>query len=112
MSILIDGIEMPKDEELLSINIYPNGKVAIDLDLNCRQIATATSVPLRQSDVSEAKHGKWIDAADTSGGEYYRCSECGTYIEKVYFANDYMANYCPNCGADMREIREDEQDKE
>lgn len=53
----------------------------------------------------EQRKGKWIDATDTSGGDYYRCSECGTYIEKMYFANDYMVNFCPNCGADMREER-------
>ncbi len=50
------------------------------------------------------RKGKWINAVDTSGGDYYRCSACGTYIEKVYFANDYMVNFCPNCGAKMEEV--------
>lgn len=58
------------------------------------------------ADVRESVHGKWVDALDTAGGEYYRCSECGSYIEKTYFANDYMVNFCPNCGADMRERSE------
>ena len=45
MSILIRGIEMPKYGELLCINIHPDGKVCIGLDLNCEQIATAVPVP-------------------------------------------------------------------
>ena len=53
MSILIKGMEMPREGELLCINIYPDGKVCIDLDLECSQIATAVPVP---------PHGRLIDA--------------------------------------------------
>lgn len=53
MGIYIKGMEMPKDGELLCINIYPDGKVCINLDLDCNQIATAVPVP---------PHGRLIDA--------------------------------------------------
>ena len=53
MSILIKGMEMPTNGELLCINIYPDGKVCIDLDLECKQIATAVELP---------PHGRLIDA--------------------------------------------------
>ena len=53
MSILIKGIEMPKDGEMLCVNIYPDGKVCINLDLECKRIATAVLVP---------PHGRLIDA--------------------------------------------------
>ena len=53
MSILIRGMEMPKEEELLCLRIYPNGKVSIDMDIACKQIATAVLVP---------PHGRLIDA--------------------------------------------------
>ena len=53
MSILIKGMEMPTNGELLCINIYPDGKVCISLDLNCKQIAAAVPVP---------PHGRLIDA--------------------------------------------------
>ena len=53
MSILIKGLDMPKDRDILYIDIYSNGKVAHDLDLECKQIATAISVP---------PHGRLIDA--------------------------------------------------
>ena len=53
MSILIKGIDMPKDGELLCIVVNPDGKVYIDLDLECKQVATAVPVP---------PHGRLIDA--------------------------------------------------
>lgn len=53
MSILIKGMQMPKADHLLCINIYPNGKVCINLDLECKQVATAAPV---------LPHGRLIDA--------------------------------------------------
>lgn len=53
MSILIQGMEMPHgDDEMLCINIYPDGNVTINLDPQCKRIATAISVP---------PHGDLID---------------------------------------------------
>lgn len=51
----------------------------------------------------ERKKGKW--ANDVIG--VLRCSECKTQAPWKY-GRDYIdyrwkANYCPNCGADMRE---------
>lgn len=47
--------------------------------------------------------GKWIkdSLCTTSGGTYAvrRCSLCDSYYHDVVFA----WNYCPHCGADMRE---------
>lgn len=53
MSILIKGLDMPKGDEMFCINIYPDGKVCIDMDLKCKRIATAVPVP---------PHGRLIDA--------------------------------------------------
>lgn len=47
--------------------------------------------------IEERKKGKWLD-------EYrygYKCSECGGYLEIE--CEDIEMNFCPNCGADMRE---------
>ena len=63
---------------------------------------------LPSADVVEVKHGKWAEAHDTSGHDYQRCTACGVYIEDIFFANDYSVNFCPQCGADMRERRETE----
>lgn len=53
MSILIRGIEMPTEGEMLCINIHPDGKVCFYTDLQCQKIATAVPVP---------PHGRLIDA--------------------------------------------------
>lgn len=50
MSILIKGMNMPTNT-CLALNIYPDGRVAMNLDANC---ATAISVP--------TPHGRLIDA--------------------------------------------------
>lgn len=60
MNILIKGMEMPKEGDLLCINIYPDGKVCINLDLDCKQVATAIPVP---------PHGDLIDRYDLKNKE-------------------------------------------
>lgn len=58
------------------------------------------------ADVAERKKGKWI-AYEDEDGEHYgdKCSECGEWYVMPYG----KTNFCPNCGADMREETEDEQ---
>lgn len=53
------------------------------------------------ADVVERKRGCWITAW-VHGDEYQHCTECGAYVEGIFFANDYDVNFCPSCGADMR----------
>lgn len=53
MGVYIKGMEMPKDGELLCINIHPDGKVCINLDLECEKVGEAVPVP---------EHGRLIDA--------------------------------------------------
>ena len=44
------------------------------------------------ADVAPVRHGRWREGAYAG----YRCSECRTTW-------DAPTNYCPNCGADMKE---------
>ena len=46
----------------------------------------------------QRKKGRWIDAQYP----YSKCSICGEELDTL----SYEANYCPNCGADMREGEE------
>ena len=46
------------------------------------------------ADVRPVVRGKWIPC----GGGKWTCSKCG------HFAFRVVCNYCPNCGADMREV--------
>ena len=43
--ILIRGLEMPREDDLLCLNIHPNGDVTINLDLKCIPIARAGELP-------------------------------------------------------------------
>lgn len=92
--IIINGLEMPKENKQLDIVIHPHGKVCYCLDLECEQIATATPV----------KHAHWIHEhlASTSGGSYavVRCSNCLSQYPMT------EENYCPHCGAKMDEVTE------
>ena len=48
-------------------------------------------------DAVEVVHGRWIDVALRYTQVKEKCSVCGGIV----YAHGY--NYCPNCGADMRE---------
>lgn len=50
------------------------------------------------ADVRPVVRGKWLDV---SGDQ--KCSVCGTSFPDLYPLYD-SASYCPNCGADMREV--------
>lgn len=54
-------------------------------------------LPSAEPDVPETNVGKWIKVGDNS----YMCSVCG----EVSYCN---GNFCPDCGADMRERRTDD----
>lgn len=45
-------------------------------------------------DAVEVVHGRWIRK-----GNEMKCSKC----KFIYYSNHDDFNYCPNCGADMRE---------
>lgn len=61
----------------------------------------------------DRKRGKWIIKYNP-GTEWYRitCSECGEDVTSTapcigFFPNAKVTwDYCPNCGADMREVNE------
>ena len=49
----------------------------------------------------EPKRGEWIDISEWYAPRQ-KCSICETVVV------GYGGNYCPNCGADMRERKESE----
>ena len=56
--IYIPNLEMPKQGELLVIEIWPDGKVSYHLDLKSIEIATAIPVP--DHDDNEVKHERHL----------------------------------------------------
>jgi rubrerythrin len=57
---------------------------------------------LKAANVQPVKHGKW---------EGYLCPECNENADYFISGNFYFdeePNFCPNCGADMRDKKENE----
>lgn len=55
------------------------------------------------ADVAPVVHGEWIAVPNSGIGNTAKCSCCG---KPIY---GYKAmNFCPNCGADMRERKGDD----
>ncbi len=69
-------------------------KFAWGLELIESFISNIKELPSAQP---ERKRGKWIDNRDVS----WMCSECGKWLDVLQ--GDVKMNFCPNCGADMRE---------
>ena len=56
---------------------------------------------------TEPKTGKWIKATGMKPPEFHGhhcCSECGNFanMEPPFGNREDLSNFCPNCGADMR----------
>ena len=61
------------------------------------------------ADVRENVRGEWLN---TTSGEHYKCSQCGTlapiWIDESNSCeydkdiSEWLSDFCPNCGADMR----------
>ena len=85
MSILIRGMDMPKDGEMLCINIYPSGTVCINLDLKCKRVANAVPVP---------PHGRLIDTSSSVQTHLYD-DEHEEWTDVEMTVEDYLG-YCNN----------------
>lgn len=84
--------------------------VGSDYELGARNqydadVLALETVPSAQPTAEPDRHGKWIKA---DSQQYFRkhypcftCSECGYRKD-----SQKTWNYCPNCGADMREVTE------
>ena len=75
-----------------------------------------TDAESKYREILERKHGEWIernvtqDRRDAKIPEWQsaKCSVCGKYHTTPYMYYFRNYDYCPTCGADMRERREDE----
>ena len=63
-----------------------------------QDIASALGA-LPAAEVAPVRHGEWVDSK--LDGVPSHCSECNYPIERFY-----KTHFCPNCGADMREVRD------
>lgn len=49
----------------------------------------------------ERKNGKWIPVTNGRGG--HECSLCHSYAPSFQTGDEWLTDYCPCCGSDMRE---------
>lgn len=85
MARYIDADELMKKWEELS----PRGRTEFD-----QVIMTQPTANLREN-----VRGEWItDTESALAGNV--CSSCGKVANNIF----HKANFCPNCGADMREV--------
>lgn len=73
-------------------------------------IRTTTEEAYAAAMKRERANGKWILVHKGLLSTTYRCSHCGNYFEEhsnTLNAGRGDKKYCPNCGADMREEKED-----
>ena len=50
---------------------------------------------------AQPKKGKWIHHPEIGWGETWLCDQCGEKTTSTVMGKP-RANFCPNCGADMR----------
>ena len=83
-------------------------------EYNGRSVEAIRKLPPSQPEQPEPKRGEWLerDVIDEPKGKHItqwqsaRCSVCGRYHTTPYLYSFTHYNFCPNCGADMREETE------
>lgn len=90
-------------------------KLSESLDRHSKDVMVMTALYLQNENdfpTIEPKRGRWIVHTDkwASGAEYFgyaECSVCGDKFNEVTCIGlKPMWDYCPNCGAKMREVEE------
>jgi hypothetical protein len=93
MSVLIKGITLEQFYRDL------NNVRDMDVDWDVVQLS---------ADVIERKKGEWVKNEGRVG---WHCSSCGVDNNYAYSwnngtgENEFQDNFCPHCGADMRETK-------
>ena len=71
----------------------------------CPESVISVIEQIPAADVRPVVRGRWVEFETDWPPRRNRCSECG-YTTNPWLAHVY--NFCPNCGADMREPLKEE----
>ena len=97
MSILIKGMAMPKNCAECEIS------QAYDIRSTWCPLTFSTQAELKRQDncplIEFPPHGKWI-FYNAGFGFTHHCSNCNFEVKEQWIG---FYNFCPSCGADMRE---------
>lgn len=75
-----------------------------DLEYSDENIAMQEAIKMLPTIEAEpVKHGTWTKK-ESKRYWWYECSECGSYPPSDRYRREWLANYCPNCGAKMDEV--------
>lgn len=86
----IDAIYEKANEELADVNHHFLAGV---------HMATAVVRDMPELDVPDRKVGKWIPVTNGRGG--HECKLCHTYAPSFQTGDEWLTDYCGNCGARM-----------
>ena len=95
MARYIDADYMKKMVDMYGTNKY--GMLDENIRVFIDQMPTA--------DVRENVHGNWVETSEGT-----MCGNCHKfpYDDSEYHIANWYSDFCPNCGADMRERRTDD----
>ena len=103
------GEQMTREEAVKILSELPDRIMAIqlpfDINYDYKEVLTM-AISALSADVRPNIHGHWITDKERLGYWLSTCSEC----EHIFHGNElliYKPNFCPNCGADMREPKEE-----
>ena len=88
-------------KKIRCVNTYGD-KIGMDVREECRLLLTT----MPAVDVEPVRHGKWEYHSNRETGinpEDAYCSCCGFHIDTTCSDTSDEYNYCPNCGALMKE---------
>ena len=89
---------LDKFEPWLKVKDYNDGEL---------NMLKAVLYEIRFMPPAQPKSGKWIDAVipnDNGGLLVQVCDQCNTFFPLAYTGGGH--HFCPNCGADMKEVTE------
>ena len=106
-------IDADKLNEILVSGFIDENDALVESPEECNSMlvwAIQEAKGMPTADVVERKVGKWLVIEDElwEGGGRYECSVCGCGFAFGAFHEMDEQHYCPNCGAQMDERREDE----
>lgn len=70
---------------------------------NC--IKAIEEAPVVMHEKPERKKGRWLVCGRDQRGyaDTWECSECGSLVQYAYRLKDIDYDFCPHCGAEMKE---------
>lgn len=99
-------VKIVDDYNQFIVKDIPEPKVVKVVDLSedsINEIAEAVVRKIKEQEQRQIRHGHW-KGKPIAGYSTVRCSECGD----VFMENSGKWNYCPNCGAKMDEVEDND----